>query len=184
MKAILGFVTTALFVFTAQAQSGIALGQLVLGGSACQNFNAKPVFRGGVLRIPLSSSLTKVSGAGLERGSCAFTLPIQVAQGYRLVVNDLSAIGSVNLSPATTSKIDLEVFAAGDQGNVLSRVDGSTSKKVRKTVQLKQDGEILATGCGDSLNLRGNSAILLQGDARASANLQYVEMAFEVERCH
>lgn len=184
MKVLFGIMMTSLFALTASAQSGVSLGRLSFGGSACQTQYSKPTLRGGVLRVPLTTQVSKSSGTRLERGTCAFTLPVQVAPGYRLVLNDLSALGSVNLSKGTTSRADLEVFAAGDHGEVLTSVEGSQTKNVRKRIQLKQDGEVLVSACGASLNLRGNSSILLQGDARASANLQFVELAVEVERCH
>ena len=186
MKRVLVLVFVAL---GAQAQSGISIGQLALGGNACRLGGAGPLdvtIENGKLQIPAASLVNKSAGSSLERGACAFTLPIQLAPGYRLILKDVAAMGDLNLARGATSRISLEVFAAGSQGDVLTATDGSPNRRVRKTLQLNQPGEVLATACGEALNLRGNSSTLLQGPTamNSPAALHLIEMSAEVEKCN
>jgi len=187
MKAVFGYLSSVLFVLSAQAQSGIALGDLVLGGNACRLAGVGPIdvhVEHGILQIPAASLVKKAAGTTMARGTCNFSLPIRVADGYRLVIRDLEAVGEVNLARGTTAKTQLEIFGAGSQGDIAKRTDGSSLKAVRKTIRLRQDGDLLVSDCGGSLTLRGNSVVLLQGKSRGSAGLHLIELGVEVERCN
>ena len=184
MKAILGFLSSVLLAFSAQAQSGIAIGEGTIAGDSCKDLYV--IETGGTedtIQISLRSSVRKWTDKQLERGSCNFAIPIRVAKGHRLIIKDLVAFGKVDLSKGTTSKHNLEIFASGSQGEILKREEGSSTKRVRKNIQIRRDGNLLVTQCGADINLRGNSSILLQGDAKASAGLSLVVLGFEVEKC-
>lgn len=184
MKAIVGLVSSILLAFSAQAQSGISIGDGTVAGNACKSVNV--VETGGTedtLQISLRAWTYKSSSAELERGSCSFAVPIRVAKGHRLIIRDLVAFGKVDLSAGARSTHQLEIFAAGSQGEILKRVEGSSTKRVKKNIQLRRDGELLVTECGADINLRGNASILLQGNARASGGLSLIVLGVEVERC-
>lgn len=174
---------------SAQAQSQIVrFGTLALGGNACRLGGVGPLhvsIEDGRLQIPAASLVQKVASDSLERGTCQFTVPVQLATGYRLVLKDLSVLGDLNLARGTASRIDVEVFEAGSTGPRLTDIDGSTSRKVRKSVFLRKEGVILVSDCGAALNLRGNSAVTLQGAGatRSSGALHLIEMSAEVQKC-
>jgi hypothetical protein len=108
-----------------------------------------------------------------------------MASGYRLVLKDLSVLGDLNLARGTASRIDVEVFEAGSTGPRLTNIDGSSTRKVRKAIQLRKEGAILISDCGAAFNLRGNSAVALQGASttRSSGALHLIEMSAEVQKC-
>lgn len=169
----------------AQAQDGLTLGQLQFAGSNCRNGSGSvdAIIVNGNLNVPVASSVVKASEERLKRGTCHFILPIQVAEGYRLVVKDAVLSGFIDLSKATTSNIQFEIFKAGSKGEIVKRTDGSESRRERRTIRLVQDGEVLKSECGESLNLRGNTSILLQGEPRAYTAINRLQLGIEVERC-
>lgn len=172
-------------VLAADAEDHIQLGELTLAGTACRlgNDQFEVAIEDGRLQIPAASTLRKASNASLARGTCNFILPIQLEQGHRLVLKNLSAMGDLNLAKNTTSRVDLEIFAAGSQGDKLNATE-TARKKTRKTFTLKKQGEVLVTACGASLNLRGNSSLLLQNGGASNSALHLIEMDAEVETCN
>jgi hypothetical protein len=168
----------------AQTTEGIQLGELTLAGNACRlgsgQFDVS--IEDGKLQIPAASVIRKASSASLARGTCNFILPLQLEPNYRLVLRNLSAMGDLNLAKNTTSRVDLEVFTAGSQGDKLTSTE-TARKKTRKTFTLKKLGDVLATACGASLNLRGNSSLLLQNGGTSNSALHLIEMDAEIEAC-
>lgn len=188
MEILKKVVILSLISLAAHAQNGIAFGKMKLGGTACSLSDIGPIdvtINHGTLQIPAISTLKKVAGDSLERGTCQFVVPVTLAPGYRLVLRDMAAWADLRLSRGTSARIDLEIFAAGSQGDRITLVESAPDRRIRKTVQLHQDGEVLVSACGESFNLRGNTSILMQGQSAVSshATLHLIEMTAEIERC-
>lgn len=161
----------------------VEVGQLQVAGTACVNTFVSAPDDLQVLILPLSISLKKTADKALARGTCMISLPIKVKSGYRLVLSDLSAEGVVNLRKGSKSRVDLEIFKAGEKGQVQSALHDASNKRVREDIDLSQAGEVFSLGCGESGILRGNAAILLQGSARATASLFTIGLRAKVEAC-
>jgi hypothetical protein len=185
MKALFLAVFIVFGMMAAEATEGIQLGELTLAGTACRlgNDQFDVSIEDGKLQIPAASVIRKASATSLARGTCNFILPLQLEPNYRLVLRNLSAMGDLNLAKNTTSRVDLEIFTAGTTGDKLQSVE-TARRKIRKTFTLKKQGVVLETACGASLNLRGNSSLLLQSGGSSNSALHLVEMDADVERCH
>jgi hypothetical protein len=190
MKIIIKAIALISIAFAAEATATpVTLGSLVLDGNSCRLGDAGSIevqILDGKLQIPAASTLRKAARVSLERGACSFALPIHVEPGYRLVLKDPSALGSVNVARDSRARIDLEIFVAGSQGQRMTVMVGSSQERIRQTIDIRQSETILVTSCsGQSLNLRGNSSTLLQGAAlgRSTASLHFIEIIAEVEKC-
>ena len=184
MKVIIGILGGILLATVAQAQSGLKLGELSIAGSACRDNHENLSLQRWVLQIPLEASVQKSSSQQIASGACSFSLPIQMKHGYRLIVRDLLASGDVKLYRETKSRVRLEVFAAGERGEILEREDGSKTQKVSRSIRLRQEGDVFVSECGASLILRGNTSIQVAGAKRGTVNLDEIQMVLETERCH
>ena len=77
----------------------------------------------------------------------------------------------------------MEVFAAGERGQVHTEALSAQQKRVYKDFSLTQAGQVLALECGQAINLRGNASVLLQGQGRAYGNLSLIQLQATVEAC-
>jgi hypothetical protein len=193
MKTIVALGTFLVFqVAFAQVSSqsfsrvtGVQIGQLAMGGTACPLAGADIEVRlnRGRLQIPLVVESRKASTDQIERGACAFTLPLSVDSSHRLVLSNLVALGNLNLARGTQGRVNLEVFAAGDRGETLSEALNAEQRRIYKDFSLTQEGEVVTLECGQAINLRGNASVLLQGQGRAYGNLNLIQLQARVERC-
>jgi hypothetical protein len=184
MHLTLGLIALVLVATSAEAQ--VQLGAIQLGGTACQLSDVGPIpatLDGGKLQIPAAIMLKKEAARPMSRGTCAFSLPVQVDAGYRLVLSDSSTLGLVNLAKGTKARVSVELFKVGAHGQVLSLEESAVDGKIRKNFELKQAGEVLRTECGESTILRGNASVMLQGSARATSSIQLIEMGAVIEAC-
>ncbi len=182
----LGIVIGLVALTAVAAKAQVQLGAIVLGGTACQLAGVGPIeaiIEEGKLSIPAAIMAKKTSAQTLTRGSCSFTLPVQVDAGYRLVLSDSSTLGLVNLSKGSRARVSVELFKAGERGQQLVLEETAIEQKIRRNFELNQSGTVIALGCGESTNIRGNASIMLQGSGRATASLQLIEMNAHVEAC-
>ena len=171
-------------VEAADIPGAVELGQISVRGSACTN-SAGTVreVQPGIYDIPLNLSLTKALDKSLDRGTCAFALPIQVSAGHRLILSDVVAKASLNLRKGNKSRLDLEIFKAGSATAPLTAQHDATAKKIVGSFRLARAGEIVALECGESAIIRGNAAAVLQGAARSIISLNAVRINARLEKC-
>ena len=168
------------------ATQDLTLGELQLSGTACVTSGAGSQSLEIVddkLEIPISLMAKKANGSGILRGTCAFSLPLQMAPGRRLVVSETSIPGLLNLAKGSSSRVSAEIFKVGDHGQVLTDMSSATAKKIKKSIELTQAGQVLLVDCGESTILRGNLSALIQGTGRATVSLGALELGAKVEVC-
>lgn len=173
----------------AEALPLVDVGEAQVRGTACRlqgNELGAITLEEGIMRIPTAIALKKTTEeASLKRGSCQFTIPMKVADGYKLLLTDLRAFGRMNLSRETSNKLSLEIFQAGQQGTkILAEDQADSESRLRKAYDVGVEGVVLETECGAALNLRGNANIILSGGtARSTASLDFVAAKAEIVSC-
>lgn len=182
-NALLALVFVLVAVHAEAALDNVEIGELQVAGSACVNAFVAAPEEIDSLALPLSIALKKNADQSLARGTCMFSLPLKVKDGYRLVLSDLDAEGVVNLRKGSKSRVDLEIFKAGSKGQVQTAQHDASNEKIREDILLSQSGEVLRFGCGESGILRGNASVLLQGSSRATASLVLIKLKAVVEAC-
>jgi hypothetical protein len=185
------FLTIAVVIVASQSEAAeisdaIQLGEISLAGSACTQVGSGKIrqIQAGVYDIPLTLAVAKDLNSGLERGTCAFALPVQVAQGYRLVISDVLAKASLNLRVGSKSRLDIEIFKAGTVTKPLTGTHEAVDKRIVGSYRLSRSGIVVATECGEGIILRGNASALLQGSARAQISLDALRLKARLEKCN
>jgi len=184
--------TIAIFAFAlclkAQAQtqtSEIVLGEVKTAGSACDLSSAQlgeVTLQDGVFVFPAILALEKSKGS-FGRGTCNLALPIELAEGKKLVLSDLEAIASTELAARSSLDINMEVFLAGGNG-VLSKASlKSRRQSVSSDLLVLQPGTVLETACGGSGILRINASALIKGNGKSSAHLHVAKMKAALVSC-
>lgn len=186
MKLLVKSMALLLIASTAHAQSQYKLGVVSFAGTSCQvddgdSINAS--IQNGRLRIPLTTTIRKPSGESIERGTCQFSMPVQLPAGYRLVLSDLSVAGDLSLAAGARSRASAEIFQAGTQNEILESIDYASQSRLNKSILLRQNGEVLVSDCGAQMILRGNASLMLQGEGRSSGALYSMRMKARLESC-
>ncbi len=168
---------------SAQAQSGLRLGQPAYGGTGCPGGSAS------VTLSPDESALSilfdsYVAEAGfsakktVDRKSCNISIPVQVPSGYSVAIFQVDYRG-FNLIPAAGAytRLDTEYFWAGSRGPRFARVySGPMSDNYTQSDGLVAQ-TLVWTPCGASVNLRVNSSIMAQTNRRQDQTMITVDSA-------
>jgi hypothetical protein len=156
-----------LAVTPAQAQSNLTLGDVTLGGTACQGTGAVTVgqnFR--VVTISFTDYRAE-AGAGAAssvRATCNVAVPVDVPAGMSVAVASSDYRLSAKLNPGATGVVSMESFFAGDQGTPLVRtITGPTGGTLVASNSIRPD-LLVWSGCGQDVILRANSSIRLSTD--------------------
>lgn len=168
---------------TAQAQSGLKLGQPAYGGTGCPAGSASVTLSPDetALSILFDSYLAEAgstTGRTVDRKSCNVSIPVQVPQGYSVAVFQVDYRG-FNLIPAAGAytRMDTEYFWAGSRGPRFARVySGPTADNYTLSDGLVAQ-TMVWTPCGASVNLRVNSSIMAQTNRAQQQTMITVDSA-------
>lgn len=168
----------------------LQLGELHVAGNGCfrQADEEFPlVLAPGVLRIPLRAMIKKTSTT-LARGACAFSLPVVVPENKKLVVTAISAEGDLNLARGVELTAQVELFQSGELGKILKKSILSDEKRLKLPFEIEKEQVLVETSCGESILLRGNTALLLKNKTetlagRSTARMDYLDLAIELQDC-
>lgn len=180
-KLILGVVSVlSVLSLKAQAQSQIRLGDAAYGGTGC------PAGSASVTVSPDQQSLSILfdnyvaeAGAGrrVDRKSCNISIPVQIPSGYSVAVFQVDYRGFNSVPRGAMSRFDAEYFWAGARGPRVSR----TFVGPVNDVYTVSDGLIASTmvwtPCGASVNLRVNTSMMAQANARGEQTMATVDSA-------
>lgn len=181
MKASL-FSLIALAMLLTQSQSQAVpvittspiIGEIGYGGSGCPigtaHLEIDENSEESSLQFVFDNYSVSTDGRQIARAACSLTIPIQVPQGYSLVLPDVRLSGYSDLQVDEEGKVNTEVFWAGAQGTPQTELlngnnDGHFSFPVTNTFAEK-------TPCGASVNLRVNSSILINGHYNSGSFIQ------------
>ncbi|WII73851.1 DUF4360 domain-containing protein [Bdellovibrio sp. 22V] len=170
-----------LSMWSLQAEANqIRLGQPAYGGTGCP---------AGTASVTLSPDQSAVSilfdnyvaeaggGRRVDRKSCNISVPVQVPSGYSVAVFQVDYRGFNSVPRGGMSRFDAEYFWAGARGPRVSR----TFVGPVSDVYTVSDGLIASamvwTPCGASVNLRVNTSMMAQSNARSEQTLATVDSA-------
>lgn len=181
-------ISLAALLVSTSALAAVHVGELSISGTGCRlpenAEKATVVYDNGVIQIPTPMFAKKTAGEPLKRVSCNFVLPLEVAANEKLIVSQLMAPGFVNLGPGTRAQINLEIFKSGGRGEQLIFKEQAEDGRLRKPIFFEKEGVLFEGACGESINLRGNSSLMLtEGMKRSTASLDLVQLQLEVQSC-
>jgi len=168
---------------TAQAQSGMKIGQPAYGGTGCPAGSASVTLSPdeSALSILFDSYLAEAgsaTGKTVDRKSCNISIPVQVPNGYSVAIFQVDYRG-FNLIPAAGAytRMDTEYFWAGSRGPRFARVySGPTADNYTLSDGLVAQS-LVWTPCGASVNLRVNSSVMAQTNRRGEQTMITVDSA-------
>jgi hypothetical protein len=178
-----------LVAVAAQAEERLEVGELTLAGSACDFANVageapKVQIDQGFIQIPASTEVRKIIIESRVNGTCSFSLPLHVPKGQKLVVSQLLAPGSVDLSQGTRGQMTLEIFKSGDRGEQLIYEEKAEAGRLRKTILFEKERALFESACGEGFSLRGKTSIFLaDGLRRSSMSLDFLQFKMELRKC-
>ncbi|MEI8345966.1 MAG: DUF4360 domain-containing protein, partial [Pseudomonadota bacterium] len=160
----------------------IYLGVPGYGGNGC------PVGSASVTLAPDQKSLSIIfdsyqvqAGYGvnkrLDRKSCNIAIPVHVPQGFSMSIIDVDYRGFNSLPSGASSRFSVEYFFAGSQGpsyakDFYGRLEGDYTI----TNKLGVTG-LIWSPCGQDVNLRVNSSMLVKTNSRMQDALATVDTA-------
>lgn len=158
------------------------IGDIGYGGSGCPAGSARLEVGQGLQKDVLSFNFDNYTvatdGREMARASCALTIPIQIPEGYALVLPQISLDGFAKLQVDEEGKLNAEVFWAGAQGNTQTHLlngnnDGAFSFVVANP-SLDQ------TPCGAAINLRVNTSVFLSGHYNSGSFINVDKMKLKL----
>lgn len=181
---LLSSVLSALLVagsLSAQAQSGLKLGQPAYGGTGCPAGTASVTLSPDetALSILFDAYLAEaggITGKSVDRKSCNVSVLVQVPSGYSVAIFQVDYRG-FNLIPAAGAytRMDTEYFWAGSRGPRFARVySGPTTDNFTLSDGLVAQ-TMVWTPCGASVNLRVNSSVMAQTNRRQDQTMITVD---------
>ncbi|MFM6928861.1 MAG: DUF4360 domain-containing protein [Bdellovibrio sp.] len=166
--------------FAANAQ--LQLGQPSYGGTGC------PAGSASVTLSPDSSAISMLfdsyvteagntTGRRVDRKSCNITVPVSVPNGYSVAVFQVDYRGFNLIPRGASNRFDVEYFWAGSQGPRVSRMfTGPQNDNFNITDNLVAQ-TLVWSPCGQSVNLRVNSSMMAQSNARMEQTMGIVDSA-------
>jgi hypothetical protein len=183
MKNLRGLIWLGVLLGTqAVFAQGMRLGQPAYGGTGCPGGSAS------VNLSPDESSLSilfdsyvveagAATGKRVDRKSCNISIPVQVPSGFSVAVFQVDYRG-FNLVPrGGMARFDAEYFWAGARGPRQARIfSGPLSDNYTLSDMLVAQ-TLVWTPCGASVNLRANTSMMLQTNARLEQAMSTVDSA-------
>lgn len=174
-------------VCSAMTAYSMEMGEVSIAGNICQNpVGTHKVVSGAdpdSFVIPLGVYLKKDNTAGLARGACTFAVPLKAEANKRIVVRAARQFYSLRTyQDVSKAKIDVELFKAGSRGPLLSaEIPGSEG--LSKTHGFLVADDVIVSGCGESLNLRGNLSAMIVGTGKARVFAKDLQLHIVEEIC-
>ncbi|MFN7454159.1 MAG: DUF4360 domain-containing protein [Pseudobdellovibrionaceae bacterium] len=171
-----------LLVMTTAAEAQLRLGEPAYGGSGCPAGSAAVTVSPdeqaiSVLFDQYTVEAGRTTGRRLDRKNCNLTIPVQVPQGYSVSVFQVDYRGYLAVPRGGMARFDAEYFWAGSRGPRLSRqFNGPTNDLFTLTDELLAR-TLVWTRCGESVNLRVNTSILVQANSNMDQTLGQVDSA-------
>jgi Domain of unknown function (DUF4360) len=177
LLTVLGAMTAV--SLNAHAQQ-IRLGSPAYGGTGCPAGTASITLSPDqtALSILFDGYVAEAGGSRrVDRKSCNISVPVQVPSGYSVAVFQVDYRGFNSIPRGAQSRLDAEYFWAGSRGPRIAR---SWVGPINDSYTVS-DGLIASTmvwtPCGASVNLRVNTSMMAQSNARAEQTLATVDSA-------
>lgn len=193
LLAILGMLTAISFEANANQ---LRLGQPAYGGTGCPAGSASVTLSPDqqAVSILFDSYVTEAGGGRrVDRKSCNISVPVHVPQGYSVAVFQVDYRGFVSVPRGALSRFDAEYFWAGARGPRVSRTFSGPISDVYTVSDGLMASALVWTPCGANVNLRVNTSMMAQTNARNEQTLATVDSAdissgliyhIQWRRCH
>jgi len=163
-----------------EAQAQVRLGEPAYGGTGCPAGSASVTLSPDqtALSILFDNYVAEAGGGRrVDRKSCNISIPVQVPQGYSVSVFQVDYRGFNSVPRGALSRFDAEYFWAGARGPRVSR----TFVGPVSDIYTISDGLIASamvwSPCGASVNLRVNTSMMAQTNARGEQTMATVDSA-------
>ena len=174
----------------------IEIGEIGHGGSGCpidsiSNVHS-PQLDKEVIFKPLEYHLKIGSDRKrIVRKSCQLSIPVKVPQDISISFDHINFKGNLNLEKGASLRFSAEYFFAGKRGPKIKATFDETKLK-SFLIGPEEKTPHLWSECGESVNLRINTALLLRTkrSKKASAALEFIQIgkdlrgAIKWKRCH
>lgn len=184
MKLLL---TTTALIFTALTAQAATFGALDIVGPGCTNKTSelKVISQSDSLyALPLNLYVKKEDGVSLDRKACTAKLLVSLASDEKLVIENVSQKVNTRVHPGGTAKAQLEVFLAGQKGEILKAESVALDKYVSSRHQLSQDGQVSESNCGGDVIVRANASAVAMGTAKVSVYHEDLKLNLKVVKCN
>lgn len=179
----IGFTT----LVTSGSLHAAVIGDVQLAGQGCASTASNKlrliVPSQSLYSVPLNLNLVKSEDKIIERHACTAAIPVHLEAGEKLVVEDATQKINVRLDARTSAKAQLEIFLAGQKGDVVVGEAEAEETTVKAKVKLSKAGHILQSGCGEDVILRANESIAVIGSGRASAISDNLRVKIKIVQC-
>ncbi|HLE11205.1 MAG: hypothetical protein A2504_12455 [Bdellovibrionales bacterium RIFOXYD12_FULL_39_22] len=179
LKKGLTVVLATTWVATAASAAGfLSFGHPEVGGSGCADETVSYSFdyELNALNIEFDGYVSITKGKTIKRVTCNMAIPVSVPAGMQVGIVVQTLDFSSYLSSNVRGRIGFEYFLAGGVGNPVSidlptgHIFGSIGNE-----------EIIWSGCGEDVNLRLNTSILLRNSSPSSRrSWAWVEIGPEI----
>ncbi|MBF0312611.1 MAG: DUF4360 domain-containing protein [Oligoflexia bacterium] len=107
-----------------------------------------------------------ITGASFDRKTCNIAIPVRVPQGYSISIFKIDYRGYVNVPFGGEARFNVEYFFAGRRGPTqMKTFSGPTDRDYLLTSNIAASA-VVWSGCGETVNLRVNSAMLAKSNSR------------------
>lgn len=177
LLTILGVLTAISFEANANQ---LRLGQPAYGGTGCPAGSASVTLSPDQQAVSiLFDNYVAEAGGGrrVDRKSCNISVPVHVPQGYSVAVFQVDYRGFNSIPRGAMSRFDAEYFWAGARGPRVSRTFAGPLSDVYTVSDGLIASALVWTPCGASVNLRVNTSMMAQTNARNEQILATVDSA-------
>ncbi|QDK39213.1 DUF4360 domain-containing protein [Bdellovibrio sp. NC01] len=160
----------------------LRLGQPAYGGTGCPAGSASVTVSPdqSALSILFDSYVSEAgatTGKTIDRKSCNISIPVAVPNGYSVAVFQVDYRGFTAVPRGAQARFDAEYFWAGSRGFRISRIFSGPYNDAYTLTDALLANTMVWTPCGASVNLRVNTSMLAQTNARKEQTLATVDSA-------
>jgi len=184
MKLQLAISTIALLgTISANAHT---FGALTIAGPGCVNKTSELKVisqEESLYALPLNLYVKKEADTGLARKACTASLVVSLASDEKLVIENVSQKVNTRVNAGGTAKAQLEVFLAGQTGEVLKAESVAADKYVNSRHHLSQEGVVTESNCGGDVIVRANASAIAMAAAKVSVYHEDLKLKLKVVKC-
>jgi hypothetical protein len=172
----------AVFSATSVFADDIRLGVPAYGGNGCPQGTASAVLSPdfktlSILFDQYSAEAGRSTGRNLDRKSCNIAIPVHVPSGLSISLFQVDYRGFNSLPAGGSSRMSVEYFFAGQRGpNYTKDFRGELNQNFLVTNKLLGES-LIWSACGAQTNLRVNSNITAQTNARNEQTITTIDSA-------
>ena len=184
MKLQLIIVTLALL--GAISANAATFGALTIAGPGCVNKTSELKVLSqeeSLYALPLNLYVKKLEGTSLDRKACTASLPVTLASDEKLVVENVSQNVNTRVHAGGTAKAQLEVFLAGQKGEVLKAESVTVDQYVSSRHHLSQGGVVAESACGAEVILRANASGIAVASPKVSIYHEDLKLNLKIVKC-